>query len=68
MAGIEGVGSIGGSDGGIEEFQKAQTARVTEFQAQATEAKKGGGSSTAQDAASSVGNAQGGASSQYPPL
>lgn len=64
MAGIDSIGGIGGG-GDIEEFKKIQTSRITEAQTQATQSRQGGGD---QGAAQAIGQAQGGATEQYPKL
>lgn len=64
MSGIESIGGAGGG-GDLEEFKRIQTSRISEAQTQATQIKQGGGD---QGAAQAIGQAQGGASDQYPKL
>ncbi|MBM3463513.1 MAG: hypothetical protein FJX76_15545 [Armatimonadetes bacterium] len=61
---MDGVGAIGSGGGGLDEFKKAQEARVADVRQQGETAK--GGGSSASDAAQSVASAQGGDASQYP--
>ncbi len=66
MAGIEGIGSIGGGEN-LDEFKRIQEARVTEARTQAAQPQpqQAGDAGAAQG----IGNAQGGPSNQqYPQL
>ncbi len=68
MAGIEGIGSIGGGEN-LDEFKRVQEARVTEARTQAAQPQPQPQQAADAGAAKGIGNAQGGPSvQQYPQL